>query len=162
MSALDQFNMSRSQAFDMLDARDDDGFVYDMDPEDMDEYIDTVIPQYVGVTPESIRIHDITSMPRNAWLDPHGTLYAVGETEHANVAHEVFNDTTWGDGLEDQGWLHISVNAALYVSSRRPNITQAQMDTLWDIYMARPSDHPTFWQVSAISDLARLLQIVKE
>ena len=156
-ASLDQFNMTRSAALDM--ARDGDGFSYDddMSAEDMDDMIDS-LPRYEHMTPESIRIAHVDHMPRNAWLDPNGTLYNVDDYDHANVAYNVFGDDRWGDGLEERGWLHISVGLALYVTCSHPRFTQAQMDTLWDIYMARP-DHMVGWQRDAVDQLRRLLNI---
>lgn len=154
MSAL---TMSRSQALTMLDNRDtyDDEFLCDAAV--TDEYIDT-LPRYAGMSPESLRIHPIESLPRNAWMSPDGTLYGVDDVAHSHVAYSVFNDDRWGDGLEERGWLHISVGMSLYITCSHPSFTQAQLDTLWDMYMVRP-DHPVAWQRDAIAQLRSLLHI---
>lgn len=110
------------------------------------------------MTFDRIPYGSIDHMPRNAWMSTDGTLYLVDDYGHCDAAIDHLNDETGGDRLEEDGWLHISVNRHLYISCSHPRFTQRQLDVLWDIYAHRP-EHPVLWQTDAIAQLRRLLNI---
>ena len=96
---------------------------------------------------------------RNAWLAPDGTLHRVKDYEHSDYAHDTLHDSSWGDGIESQGWMHVSIHRPVYVSNMFGcSITQSQLDTLWDVYMSI-RDETVQWCVDAKTQLRRLLNI---
>jgi hypothetical protein len=107
--------------------------------------------------PEYTRNIVSAALIRNGWLSPDGQLHEIEDDfTHTDYAYQAL-------GLvcpEDQGWLHISHNAMRYVTGGFPvRITQAQMDTLWDMYMEGRSRALVVWQKNALEDLRRLLDI---
>ena len=97
------------------------------------------------------------TLVRNGWLSPDGTLHQVeddfGHSDYANWVLDMV-------APEDKGWLHISHNALRYVTGSFPvRITQAQLDTLWDMYMSGRNYPPITWVSNALDDLRSLLDI---
>ena len=97
------------------------------------------------------------TLVRNGWLSPDGTLHQVEDDfGHTEYAYQAMGMTR----PEDMGWLHISHNAVRYVQGAfGVRITQAQLDTLWDMYMSGRNYPPIAWVRNALDDLRSLLDI---
>lgn len=68
----------------------------------------------------------------DGWIDPDGAFYACGYTYHATLAEQMNYSV---HHLEQAGWLHISSGV---VVNDDPRLTQAQIDTLFDLTQLAP------------------------
>lgn len=75
-----------------------------------------------------------------AWVAPDGRFHPVLICGHYDAAIKL-GDATGGDILELRGWAHISAGTIQMAASKR--LTQAQMDTLFDLLLAyRAAEYP--------------------
>ena len=68
----------------------------------------------------------------SAWIEPNGKFHFVPECSHYMTAVRQLGDETGGQTLEASGWVHFSHTG---VHHNHP-LTQRQLDTLFDTYMA--------------------------
>lgn len=72
------------------------------------------------------------------WLAPSGKFYPVFYCQHAKVALQlsaIYYANLEGDVyLEDKGWIHVSDSGYAMLFNRSETATQAQIDTLMDMY----------------------------
>jgi hypothetical protein len=69
----------------------------------------------------------------DGWIAPDGKFYAIPCGDHYEFAEQFAH--TKPSSLEAQGWLHISYG---FIRNFNVQITQPQMDTLWDAFQADP------------------------
>jgi hypothetical protein len=80
--------------------------------------------------------------PCGGWLAPDGRYWPCRDQEHATTAVEIVNALRLlpkGDAmahLEDLGWIHVSDGGGVMGTSP---LTQAQMDTLFDLACVHPT-----------------------
>ena len=100
---------------------------------------------------------------RNARLSPDGTLYHVNDYQHHKTACIILGEdmVLADDALTNMGYIRIGVTVTSYISRDIPRekVTQAQFDTLWDMFVDAHSRRDILlgWQKHAYDVLADMV-----
>lgn len=77
-------------------------------------------------------------MASGGWLYPQGKFYPCFVCQHDGIAQKlsaIYYDNLQGaELLEEKGWLHVSDTGYAMLFNRSETATQAQLDTLMDMY----------------------------
>lgn len=92
----------------------------------------------------------------SAWIAPNGDFYEVAYEAHWTAACRILGVplhpvTPADDELEQRGWVHLSSQD---VWSMDGAVTQAQLNTLWDVVAQYPD---SFWGSTAKAELMQQL-----
>lgn len=88
----------------------------------------------------------------SAWIEPNGRFHFVEDCSHFLTALTL-GDETGGRQLERSGWVHFSFTGVHH----NLELTQAQIDTLFDTLMAFENG-PIFSQARLTPDYIRVLR----
>jgi hypothetical protein len=104
---------------------------------------------------------------RNAWIDPNGVIYPVpDDCMHDSTAWDIIerlnmrvSEQYGSDALFNRGWIEVSAHMPAYVFTPNKTLTQAQLDTLWDMYLDAKTLTQTRYVKDAITGLRSILNI---